>query len=69
MVRLQLPDLQSNLYFGFPLISWLLAIYLGSPLMLNGEFPGSLCEMLEGLNWKEEKLLKDKLSWAIWTIQ
>lgn len=52
---------------GFIWLSQLLAIYLDLLLILKQYISREF--LVGGIKLKGEKLLKNKLSWAIWTIQ
>lgn len=66
---LQLPDLHSNLYFGIYLIKPALSYLRGFTADSNQGISREFLQNVGGIKMKEEKLLKNKLSWAIWTIQ
>lgn len=63
---LQLLDLHNNLYFGIYLIKPALS---NLPADAKQRIPGEFQQNVGGIILKGEKLLKNKLSWAILTIQ
>lgn len=69
VVLLQLPDLDNNLYFGIYFIKPALRYLPGSAADAKQGISREFLQNVRGIKLKGEKLLKNKLSWAIWTIQ